>query len=74
VRRRRPLALAVAFAPLLAGCGSSTADETSSTTDDAPSADGGGYPVLVAETASGATFDLADHVGEDVMLWFWAPW
>ncbi len=26
------------------------------------------------ETISGATIDLADFDGRDVVLWFWAPW
>ena len=26
------------------------------------------------ETIDGETFDLASLQGEDVVLWFWAPW
>ena len=26
------------------------------------------------ETLAGATFDLGTVAGEDVVLWFWAPW
>lgn len=32
------------------------------------------YPSFTAITVTGASFDLADHAGTDVVLWFWAPW
>ena len=45
-------------------------------------AGGGGGPAEAAndqlvdefETLDGSTIDLASLQGEDVVLWFWAPW
>ena len=28
----------------------------------------------VSTTLDGSTFDLGDVAGQDVILWFWAPW
>lgn len=29
---------------------------------------------ISASTADGSTIDLSDYAGQDLMLWFWAPW
>ncbi len=54
------------MAMVAAACGSAQ-----STGEEA--ADG---PLLSGEftTLAGETIDLAEFQGEDVVLWFWAPW
>jgi len=32
------------------------------------------YPTFVGSTSLGESFDMASLAGEDVILWFWAPW
>lgn len=32
------------------------------------------YPSFVGTTSDGASFEMASLAGEDVILWFWAPW
>lgn len=29
---------------------------------------------ISAPAADGSTINLADYAGQDLMLWFWAPW
>ena len=41
---------------------------------DAAAAGGVGLPVLVSNTVGGAQIDTNDLVGQDVVVWFWAPW
>lgn len=79
------LLLAVLLAACGGGAGVATAPDGSATDAPAP-ADGAttddgatdaGLPEALAFTATtvgGGTFDGADHVGQDLMLWFWAPW
>ena len=40
----------------------------------APSAGGPGLPTLVSDTVGGAQLDTNDLEGQDVVVWFWAPW
>lgn len=65
---RRTLAALVVLALLAAACGG-VVEEAEFT---AP-ADG---PLLVGEfeTLAGGTVDLDSLQGQDVVLWFWAPW
>jgi hypothetical protein len=44
-------------------------DDATSTTQGEPSLLTGEF-----ETLAGASFDLGSLEGEDVVLWFWAPW
>jgi len=34
----------------------------------------GNFPSFVGSTSEGASFEMASLAGEDVILWFWAPW
>jgi hypothetical protein len=54
----------------------SSADDSSTTDDEAAAAPEGPSSVLVGEfdTLGGDTIDLASLDGQDVVLWFWAPW
>ncbi len=66
--RSRPKALAiVAIALLLLSACGGTPERT---------VDSGASQLLVDEfeTLDGQTIDLATLQGEDVVLWFWAPW
>jgi len=67
---RRVLAalFVVAFVFLVASCGGVT-EETESTASPE-------IPLLTGEfeTLDGDTIDLASLEGQDVVLWFWAPW
>lgn len=71
---RRSVALLVGLALTLAACGSSsTVQESGAPVAGASEAEA----ALLAgefETLAGTTVDLADFQGEDVVLWFWAPW
>jgi hypothetical protein len=61
--------------------GSSTEAEGAGSADDAVSADWSELDGVDVEalaftgaTTDGTTFSGADVVGQDVLLWFWAPW
>lgn len=47
-----------------------TVTETETTTD----AGGPGLPQLAGTTVGGAQLDTNDLAGQDVVVWFWAPW
>lgn len=66
-RRRRLLVIVALLGIFASACGS--AATTSGPVASAPD-------VLVDEfeTIDGTTLDLASLQGEDVVLWFWAPW
>lgn len=77
--RRRLTALVLGIALAASACGGGDAvDETAAL--DAPASDDGAntpasaWPALVAPVAGGGQFDLGDLEGQDVILWFWAPW
>ncbi len=73
-----------ALAALASGCGGESpqtiAASEASTTADSPAvvADGGTQPewphTFVVDQIDGATFDAGDYEGQDLVLWFWAPW
>jgi len=69
VVRTRLLALLLLVAIAAAACGSST-------TDAASSAGSEGADVFDGEfaTLDGGSVNLAEFEGQDVVLWFWAPW
>ncbi len=67
-----------------AACGSSessdaaapAADETQAETAGADAGEAAPSSVLdiSAQAADGTTINLSDYAGQDLMLWFWAPW
>ena len=71
-RRLRTAIVAFALALFLAACGGSSSDQA--TTADAVDVE----PVVALSgdfpTVSGAGIDLNSLEGQDVVLWFWAPW
>lgn len=76
--RKRFGGAALALALLASACGG-TATETSTAPNAADevveeSTGGAGLPQLVGDTVSGSQFDTADLAGQDVAVWFWAPW
>jgi hypothetical protein len=81
---RRFLPLFVAFAALASACGgaSSTSVDEVAPGDDNPSGEipsgssgGEGWPHdFVATGIDGTTIDAGDYEGQDLVLWFWAPW
>ncbi len=82
--RRSVVALVGALALIAASCGDS--DETASASADTggdaaietgwSELDGVGVEALAfaGTTTDGESFSGADLVGQDVLLWFWAPW
>ena len=67
-RRRTLLIIAVALAFVATACGTGGGGEAAPV--DAASA----ALVDEFELLDGTTLDLASLQGEDVVLWFWAPW
>ena len=62
-----------------AACGSSSSDDVSAPADAPASADAGAETAssvldISAPAADGTTINLSDYAGQDLMLWFWAPW
>jgi len=51
-----------------AACGSSDSDTAASAVSQSSVLE------ISAPAADGSTIDLADYAGQDLMLWFWAPW
>ncbi len=81
---RRFLPLLVALGALASACGgaiSTSVDEaapgrdtpTGETPTESPSADGWPHD-FVATGIDGTTIDAGDYEGQDLVLWFWAPW
>ncbi|MEM9565477.1 MAG: hypothetical protein AAGA93_22835 [Actinomycetota bacterium] len=68
--RTRLLAVLLGLALVAAACGSSSTSSTAPTgASDGESALSGTF-----ETLDGTSIDLGDLAGQDVVLWFWAPW
>lgn len=67
-----------------AACGSSDGGDAAAPAADAPqeetaSADGGETAPssvldISASAVDGTALNLSDYAGQDLMLWFWAPW
>lgn len=76
---QRLLLTALAIVLLASACGSDeTATESASSDgtagDDAPS-DSAAWPHdFSAPLLGGGTFEAGDYEGQDLVLWFWAPW
>lgn len=72
------LALFAALALIATACGGSgdSTDVASTSGDTEETADAGGSAEgsLVASTVTGGQIDFASLEGQDVVLWFWAPW
>jgi len=60
VSRRKLFALIAAFSMFAASCGGSGAAPT--------------QIALIADTVSGGQINFGSLEGQDVVLWFWAPW
>lgn len=74
-------AAGLCVALLATACGTTQPDTAAAPADsaaaeeaDAAAAGGVGLPVLVSNTVGGAQIDTNDLVGQDVVVWFWAPW
>lgn len=78
----RLAALLMALALGAAACGSSEGSDAAAPAADATPAessegsDAGASSVLdiSATAADGTAVNLSDYAGQDLMLWFWAPW
>ena len=71
-QRRRWLLVAAAATMMVAGCGSGsgeTVDAAGPADTLAPSTFEG-----TATTIDGDSIDLASLAGNDLVVWFWAPW
>ena len=77
---RRLKAVALSVALFATACGQAATEDASSSNaaaSDVPvesQAGGPGLPLLVGDTVAGAQFDTNDLAGQDVVVWFWAPW
>ena len=70
MRRRLPIVLGLAL--IAAACGGDDSTDGGAVAD---SSAGGDWPHdFVAETVDGTEIDAAALAGDDLMLWFWAPW
>ena len=73
-------AAGLCVALLATACGATPPDTAAAPADNAvvaetdAAAGGVGLPVLVSNTVGGAQIDTNDLVGQDVVVWFWAPW
>ncbi len=70
--RTRPLAALLGLALVAAACGSSSSQTSSPAGSIA--AEGDSALSGTFETIEGTSIDLGDLEGQDVVLWFWAPW
>ncbi len=68
VVRTRLVALLLLVAITAAACGSTTDSDSSAGSESTDVFDG------EFATLDGASVNLADFEGQDVVLWFWAPW
>ena len=70
----RTAALATVVALAAVACGTGGGSNGEGAAGPPVSASGGAEPDFVATTLDGEELALADFAGQDVMLWFWAPW
>lgn len=75
------MAAAAAIGLLLAACGgaaddSASAEQSAAAPSEAPTSAASGESPLSFQsvTTQGEEFDATQLAGEDVVLWFWAPW
>lgn len=73
-------AAGLCVALLATACGATPAEDVAAApADDAAVVEeadtsGVGLPALVSDTVGGAQIDTNDLAGQDVVVWFWAPW
>lgn len=75
--RRRLAAASLALGLVATACATDGGDDaaTSGVTSAEATEQAAAEPIaLTVATSDGGTIDFADLAGEDVMLWFWAPW
>ena len=81
--RLRAGAVGLCVALLASACGTAPAQVTAAAPVDSTEAavveetdagGGSGLPTLVADTVGGPQIDTNDLAGQDVVVWFWAPW
>lgn len=77
--RRRLAAALLSVAVLGAACGSNDTETTEaageSASGDSASDGAAAWPHdFTAELIGGGTIDAGDYEGQDLVLWFWAPW
>ena len=70
MRRVRAGVVGVVMALAATACGA-PAETTAAESSNAAVA---GLPQLVGDTVRGAQLDTNDLAGQDVVVWFWAPW
>lgn len=69
MHRTRAAALLVGLALIGSACGGAAGQQSGASTP----ADAAGTAVA-GTTIDGEELALADYAGDDVLLWFWAPW
>ena len=85
LRLRNPLVVVLLLSLVALACGSpasetvsaSVSEGSTAVTSDAPALDTFETASLLVgeyETLSGEVIDLASLQGDDVVMWFWAPW
>ncbi|MFT5203551.1 MAG: hypothetical protein ACI9C1_002951 [Candidatus Aldehydirespiratoraceae bacterium] len=75
IRSRAAVAVA-SIALVVTACGSAdSGTETTAPSDNAaaPAATDWSHD-FTADTYGGGTIDAGDYEGQDLVLWFWAPW
>jgi len=69
----------VALALLAAACGTDNTNDAvtapaAPTPAESPAAESAWPHEFQAPLIGGGTIDTGDYVGQDLVLWFWAPW
>lgn len=80
--RKRAGAAALSLALFASACGggAAPAEEAAApaVTEPAAAAEalaaGPGLPQLTGDTVAGTQFDTSELAGQDIAVWFWAPW
>ncbi len=77
--RKRFGAIAISLGLFATACGGTATNDASAPVDGATevveeSTGGAGLPQLIGNTVAGSQFDTNDLAGQDVAVWFWAPW
>ena len=76
--KRRLLVAVAALSLFAASCGGGSSNDTSTTATESADAPVAEQEVaeasLVASTVNGEQIDFGSLEGQDVVLWFWAPW
>ena len=82
--RRRLGAAAIGAMLFASACGTAATDANEAADSGASASEsdsgteqstgGPGLPQLIGDTVAGARFDTSELAGQDVAVWFWAPW